>query len=147
MARPEHAEHPFDIEAFLVRPLVARVATNAADGAPTVRPVWFLWEEGELWWITGSYSVVARHLASDPRVAVVVDTCDLGTLEFLQVFMRGRAEVVPYDPDRARRKLSRYLGGDESTWPTDFTGFGEDARLVRFVPHRTVVRDLSKSRP
>jgi len=147
MALPDSAEHPFDVEAFLARPLVARVATAASDGAPTVRPVWFLWEEGALWWITGSYSVVSRHLAADPRVSVVVDTCDLQSLEFLQVLMHGRAEVVAFDADLARRKLRRYLGQDEATWPTDFTDFGAQDRLVRFVPHRTVVRDLSKTRP
>ncbi len=36
------------VDAILRRPLVARVAT---DG-PTVRPVWFLWEESAVWWIT-----------------------------------------------------------------------------------------------
>ncbi|WP_026118049.1 pyridoxamine 5'-phosphate oxidase family protein [Nocardiopsis salina] len=147
MALPGSAEQPFDVEAFLARPLVARVATAASDGAPTVRPVWFLWEDGALWWITGSYSVVSKHLEADPRVSVVVDTCDLQSLEFLQVLMHGRAQVVPYDQDLARRKLRPYLGEDEAAWPTDFTGLAADARLVRFTPHRTVVRDLSKTRP
>lgn len=91
--------------------------------------------------------MVSKHLAADPRVSVVVDTCDLQSLEFLQVLMRGRAEVEPFDADLARRKLRRYLGQDEATWPTDFTDFAADARLVRFTPHRTVVRDLSKTRP
>jgi hypothetical protein len=35
-------EPPFDVAAFLAKPLVARVAT----AGPTARPVWFLWEEG-----------------------------------------------------------------------------------------------------
>ncbi|GAA2570690.1 hypothetical protein GCM10010424_11970 [Streptomyces lienomycini] len=32
----------FDTDTFLRRPLTARLAT----GGPTVRPVWFLWEDG-----------------------------------------------------------------------------------------------------
>ena len=137
--------HPFDVDAFLARPLVARVATTNTAGAPTVRPVWFLWEEGALWWITGEYAVMANHLEHDPRTAVVVDTCDLERMEFLQVIMRGRAEVVPFDPALARRKLRRYLGDDETAWHPDFRHFADDARLVRLVPERTVVKDLSKT--
>lgn len=141
------AEHPFEVTAFLARPLVARVATIAPSGAPTVRPVWFLWEDGFLWWLTGAYAVLARHLEQESRVSVVIDTCDLERLEFLQVIMRGRAEVVPYDHARAKRKLRRYLGEDETTWHSDFTDFGDDARLVRLTPERTVVKDLSKVEP
>ncbi|WP_017568993.1 pyridoxamine 5'-phosphate oxidase family protein [Nocardiopsis halotolerans] len=140
-------EHPFDVHAFLARPLVARVATSDSSGAPTVRPVWFLWEEGAMWWLTGSYSRLSRLLAKDPRVALTVDTCDLDRLEFLQVIMRGKAEVAPFDQARAKRKLRRYLGEDESTWPVYFTHFEDDTRFVRFVPERTIVQDLSKTRP
>lgn len=53
-------------------PLVARVATNG----PTVRPVWFLWECGAFRWITGSYARLPGLLADDPRIALVIDTCD-----------------------------------------------------------------------
>ncbi|GHC80968.1 hypothetical protein GCM10007079_20300 [Nocardiopsis terrae] len=140
-------DHPFDVDAFLARPLVARVATTNTSGEPTVRPVWFLWEQGCLWWITGEYAVMAKHLERDPRTAVVVDTCDLERMEFLQVVMRGRAEVVPFDPVLARRKLSRYLGADEAAWHPDFRHYADDARLVRFRPERTVVKDLSKTMP
>ncbi|MFD6948569.1 pyridoxamine 5'-phosphate oxidase [Nocardiopsis sp. TSRI0078] len=144
---PGHKTHPFDVDAFLARPLVARVAVSDSFGAPTVRPVWFLWEEGAMWWLTGAYAKMSRFLEKDPRAALVVDACDLEELEFLQVIMRGEAEVVPYDEERSRRKLRRYLGEDESIWPTDFRDFDEDTRFIRFVPERTIVQDLSKTRP
>ena len=135
--------HPFDVDAFLAKPLVARVATSG----PAVRPVWYLWEDGAFWWITGSYARLPALLAEDPRVALVVDTCDLETLEVLQVTARGEAEVVPFDEARARRKLVRYLGDDVHTWPSDFRDFGPDTRLVHFVPTRLTATDLSKTRP
>ncbi|WP_017591619.1 pyridoxamine 5'-phosphate oxidase family protein [Nocardiopsis potens] len=136
--------HPFDVDAFLERPLVARVATLGPSGAPAVRPVWYLWERGALWWITGAYAAMGRQLERDPRASVAVDTCDLERMEFLQVVMYGMAETAPFDPALARRKLRRYLGGDESAWHPDFRRFADDARLVRFTPERTVARDLSK---
>jgi nitroimidazol reductase NimA-like FMN-containing flavoprotein (pyridoxamine 5'-phosphate oxidase superfamily) len=127
----------------LARPLVARVAT--ADGR--IRPVWFLWEDGALWWLTGSWSRLPEQLDADPVVTVLVDTCDLATGEVLQVVMRGRAEVVAFDADRARRKLRRYLGPDEATWDPRFAVSTlveeDDAALVRLVPDRLVTRDLS----
>ena len=113
---PNSAEAPFDVDEFLGRPLVAHVATSG----PTVRPVWFLWEERALWWLTGPWSELRGHLDADSRVAFVVDSCDLRTGEVRQVIASGDAEVVDYDEGRARRKLAKYLGWDEARWPSRF---------------------------
>ncbi len=131
-----------DVDEFLARPLVARVATQG----PEVRPVWFLWEDGAVWWLTGSYSRMERILAADPRVALVVDTCELADAEVLSVTCRGTAQVVPLDRARALRKLTRYLGPDPQTWPARFSEPLDDpaTRLVRFTPDRAPqLRDLS----
>lgn len=134
---------PFDVEAFLLQPLVARVAA----AGPTVRPVWSLWDQECFWWLTGSYSTLAKILAGDPQVALVVNTCDLGSGTVRQVSARGHAEVVPFDAGRARRKLVRYLGPDETRWDERFgiDTLAEDpsAALVRLRPRRLVARDLS----
>ncbi|MGH3665496.1 MAG: pyridoxamine 5'-phosphate oxidase family protein [Egibacteraceae bacterium] len=132
----------FDVDAFLAQPLVGRLAT----AGPTVRPIWYLWEDGAFWWLTGPWSRLRDHLAADPEVALVIDTCDLATGHVWQVVAKGEAEVMPYDPERALRKLRRYLGADESEWdrarfnpagPTDGTGF------VRLRPRTMRARDLS----
>ncbi|MFJ8211386.1 pyridoxamine 5'-phosphate oxidase family protein [Streptomyces sp. NPDC096033] len=131
-----------DVDEFLARPLVARVATQG----PEVRPVWFLWEDGAFWWLTGSYSRMERILAADPRVALVVDTCELADAEVLSVTCRGTAQIVPLDRARALRKLTRYLGPDPQTWPARFSEPLDDpaTKLVRFTPDRTPhLRDLS----
>lgn len=132
----------FDLDGFLVQPLVARLATTG----PAVRPVWFLWEEGAFWWLTGGWSNLEAILERDPSVALVVDTCDLGTGRVKVVTSYGSAEVVPFDPGRARRKLVRYLGPDESRWDERFRdGTFDDptARFARLVPDRLIARDLS----
>jgi nitroimidazol reductase NimA-like FMN-containing flavoprotein (pyridoxamine 5'-phosphate oxidase superfamily) len=129
----------FDVDEFLARPLVARVAT----AGPTVRPVWFLWEDGAFWWLTGSYARLPELIAEDPRVALVVDSCDLATGEVRQVTARGEAEIVPFDAARAHRKLSRYLGPDEATWDPYFREFEPETRFVRLMPERLTARDLS----
>ncbi|GAA4858469.1 pyridoxamine 5'-phosphate oxidase family protein [Saccharopolyspora cebuensis] len=140
------SEHAFDVEAFLARPLIARVAA----AGPSVRPVWFLWEDGAFWWITGAYARLPRILAEDPRVALVIDSCDLHTGAVHQVIARGTAEVVAFDPERARRKLIRYLGPDETTWDERFSLNSlsrpdAETRLVRLAPERLSASDLSFS--
>lgn len=92
----------FALDAFLQRPLVARVATIGRHG-PTIRPVWYLWEEQRFWWLTGAWSALERQLRRDPRVALVVDSYNAASGEILQGIARGRAEVVGFDPARARR--------------------------------------------
>ncbi|WP_019816262.1 pyridoxamine 5'-phosphate oxidase family protein [Saccharomonospora saliphila] len=117
----------FDIEAFLAQPLTARIATNG----PTVRPVWYLWEDTALWTITGGWAALPGRVRADPAIAVVIDQCDLTTGTVRQVIARGRAELLPFDVARGRRKLSRYLGDDEQRW---------DARFRRYLhadPERT----------
>lgn len=138
--------HPFDIDVFLARPLVARVAA----AGPSVRPVWFLWENGAFWWITGAYAHLPKILSSDPRVALVVDSCDLHTGEVRQVTARGDGVVVPFDRERARRKLVRYLGPQEDQWDPRFSvdylsDPDQDTRLVRVAPTRLAATDLSFS--
>lgn len=134
----------FDPDPFLAQPLVARVAT----AGPTVRPIWYLWEEGAFWWLTGSWSMLGQLLQIDPTVALVVDTCDLSTGEVLQVRAAGSATVVPYDPQRARKKLRRYLGSDEQLWDRDrfdVLAMQQDpqAGFVKLRPDRLEALDLS----
>ena len=134
---------PFDVDMFLAQSLLARVAA----AGPSVRAVWFLWEEGCFWWLTGSWARLPAILAEDPRVAVIVDTCDLDSGTVRQVSARGNAELLAFDPDRARRKLVRYLGPDESTWDARFQiealATDPSTRLVRLRPQRLIARDLS----
>lgn len=141
----DSSRHPFDIDAYLARPLLARIASNG----PTVRPVWYLWEDGCFWWLTGDWSSLRSRLADDPRVALVVDTCDIAAREVRQVIAYGDAECHPYDPDRAFRKIARYLGPDPHEWgprwnPADSSGGVE---FIRLAPDRLIARDLSRSLP
>ena len=136
-------EAGFALDAFLSQRLVARVAASG----PSVRPVWYLWEERAFWWLTGGWSRLPALLARDPRIALVVDTCDLATGCVLQVLARGSAELLPFDVQRARRWGSRYLGPDERRWGRFADGVFHDAstRFVRLAPTTLRARDLSYS--
>jgi len=121
------ARRDFDVDAFLAQPLTARVAT---DG-PTVRPTWYLWEGGAFWILTGPWTNLYGRVEADPAVALTVDVCDLTTGLVRQVIARGRAELLAFDVPRGKRKLSRYLGADETHWDSRFRHYLHDDPAVR----------------
>ncbi len=135
-----------DVDEFLSRPLVARLAVNGPHG-PTVRPIWFLYEDGTFWWLTGSsYSRLGELLSNDSRVAMSIDTCDLGTGEVLALTVVGRAVVHPLDAELAKRKIAKYLGPDFERWDSRFRDAFDDGttRLVSLRPeHPLRLRDMS----
>ena len=142
MASPD-----FDVDDFLRQPLTARLATNG----PTVRPVWFLWEDGAFWVLTGPWARLFDRVKEDPRLALVVDECDIATGRVRQVIARGRGELVPFDVARGRRKLTRYLGADETAWDIRFVHYLHDdpaergTTWLRLTPTSLTATDLSYS--
>jgi pyridoxamine 5'-phosphate oxidase-like protein len=135
---------PFAVDTFLARPLTARVATNG----PTVRPTWYLWEDGAFWILTGPWAKLLDRARADPVIAVVVDECDLVSGLVRQVVARGAAEILTFDVPRGRRKLARYLGADESRWDPRFRRYLHDDGAkgvvwLRMRPTSLVARDLS----
>ncbi|MCX5529031.1 pyridoxamine 5'-phosphate oxidase family protein [Streptomyces sp. NBC_00006] len=135
----------FDVDTFLRQPLTARLATSG----PTVRPVWFLWEDGAFWVLTGPWARLFDRVKDDPHVALVVDECDVATGRVQQVIARGRAELVPFDVPRGRRKLVRYLGADEVLWDERFVDYLYDepsergTMWLKLRPTSLTAKDLS----
>ncbi|NED96674.1 pyridoxamine 5'-phosphate oxidase family protein [Phytoactinopolyspora alkaliphila] len=138
-------ENELDVDAFLARPLTARVATNG----PTVRPTWYLWDEHAFWILTGPWAKLLAHVQADRSIALVVDECDLSTGTVVQVIARAEAEIVAFDVPRGRRKLARYLGADETRWDARFRAYlhtdpAENGTVwLRAKPASLHVKDLS----
>jgi hypothetical protein len=89
--------------------------------------------------------VLAKSVAAGEDIALVVDECDVDTGEVVHVFARGRAEVVPVDVARAKRKFARYLGPDEASWDPRFVPSLSlpTTRMIRFTPERMSASDVS----
>jgi hypothetical protein len=134
-----------DVDEFLARPLFGYLAT-ASEAGPRVSPVWFLWEEGALW-IIGSRrddSFPAR-VERDARCSVAVIDFNWASGVVQHVGLRGRSTVEPFERQRARRLLARYLGEDQARWDERFreTLSDPDNVLIRFLPETAVARDVS----
>ena len=91
-----------------------------ATNGPTVRPTWYLWEDGAFWILTGPWAKLVERVRADPAVAITVDVCDVATGETKQLIAGGAAAALPFDVPRGRRLLSRYLGSDEQHWDARF---------------------------
>lgn len=138
---------PFEPEAVLAKPLVAILATLSPEG-PRNAPVWFHWEDEALWMLSDEGSSSARRIAVDPRCAVEIVDHDNAAGVLRHLGMRGRAEVVPSDPERFRRLLTRYLGPEPDAWNGWFVRevarIGDPAgRMIRLRPDSVFTNDVS----
>jgi hypothetical protein len=138
---------PFDPEDVLRLPLMANLATLAADGAPRNAPVWFQWEAGALWMLSDDTSSSAARIARDPRVAVEIVQYDNAGGRLRHLGLRGRATVEPMDPALFRRLLTRYLGPepDWNPWFIETVARIDDpaGRLIRLAPETVFTNDAS----
>lgn len=101
-----------EVDAFLARGVVMRLACLDEEGDPYCVPCWQEWREGSFWVVPRQRSKWARYLKRDGRCAFTVDVPD--TLE--KVIGKGLAEVVE-EPnvggewvEVANRMAVRYLG-------------------------------------
>lgn len=136
-----------DFEEFLARPLFAHLATSSEEGARDV-PLWFLWENGALWFIVVvSENTFHQRVQQDSRTAVGIVDFDVETGLVQHVSFRGRATVEPWDIERAKRVLSKYLGNDMEKWDqkrfVDGLNQPDEWLFVKFEPETAMVRDQS----
>lgn len=136
-----------DIDVFLSRPLFAHLATRAPEG-PRESPVWYVWEDGTMW-INGDREADSfpGRIERDPACSVGVVDHDPRRGLIQHVGMRGAATVEPFERERGRRLLSRYLGENVETWDERFRSFlrnpADSSVFVRFAPETVVARDQS----
>lgn len=103
-----------ELDAFLDRPLLARLATaNPETLQPHVVPVWYGWD-GQSLWISGFRSTrKIRELLANPRCSIVVDV-DGSESGLRAVLMEGKAELVTAPQEVLVEKTTwvytRYLG-------------------------------------
>ena len=130
-----------EMDAFLQRPVVARVGTVKPDGAPYVAPVWQAWD-GEFFWIVPrEKSTFVKHLRHEPRICLSIALEDA---PYTRVTAQGTAEIVegPVDSQGgtarwvavARDMAVRYLGehGPEYLEPT----MDRPRYLVKITPQK-----------
>ena len=83
---------PEQTSSFLDEPgHLLRLGTNGTDGMPRVVPIWFIHEDGALWFTPRAKSAWFADLRADPAVCCTIDESQ-GSMR--KVVARGRAELV-----------------------------------------------------
>jgi PPOX class probable F420-dependent enzyme len=104
-----------ELDEFLGRGILGRLAVLDDNGWPYVQPVWFAWDPAErvFWVVARKKSVWAGYMQRDGRVALTIDEDER---PLRKVTLQGRAEVVeePNVGGRwvaiAKEMATRYLG-------------------------------------
>jgi PPOX class probable F420-dependent enzyme len=131
---------PQAIEAFLNRPLIARLATVRADHSPQLTPMWYLWEGGALYMSTRASSAKVKHIRSNPRVAVVVDIMEAPRKNII-VTIEGRAEVLTEKVAEWTAKIRRrYMPASADLHPQD----PEPRVILKITPRKVEGIDTTK---
>jgi PPOX class probable F420-dependent enzyme len=109
------AELTDDVRAFLSEGTrTGKLGFVASDGQPLVAPIWFVVEDGDLIFNTGSGTAKGRAVARDPRLVICVDS-EVPPFGFVQV--QGVAEVSE-DLDELVRTATaiaaRYMGAERA---------------------------------
>jgi PPOX class probable F420-dependent enzyme len=112
-------------DAFLAEPgFMMDIATLEADGAPLVTPIWFVYEQGRIWFTPRQHSQWLKNIRNDPRVALCIDET---VMPYRKVIVRGKAKVVHEVGnddewrDRYRRIAQRYIPLDDANAYVDGT--------------------------
>jgi PPOX class probable F420-dependent enzyme len=96
-----------DAIALLQRPLIARFATNGADGYPHTVPVWFeLTEGGDLLVVSERTGIKVRNVQRDPRATITMGGDEVAERAYM---IRGTV-TIEEDPGQAvtGRLVDRY---------------------------------------
>ena len=116
---------------LLAGPFTGIVTTVGADGFPQSSAMWFMWEDGRLWFSTKRWAVKFRNVVDRPALSfIVVDPAN----EFRSIEIRGTA-TVGEDPGCVGRDRIRAKHG----LPADAPDPAADARVlitVEPVPRR-----------
>jgi PPOX class probable F420-dependent enzyme len=103
-----------EIEAFLATPRLCHFATVDSRGRPRVRPLWFLWREGEFWFTTRREARhTGRDLETSPGVAVSIASEER---PYRAVIAHGSPEVVDKDRDMLLAIATRYGDAPGRRW-------------------------------
>lgn len=151
---PKVAMSKGEIDAFLNKPLVARVATIREDGYPHVTPLWYYWDGRDFYLILGAGERPRHHIANlrrNNKITVVVDTDtrpESKTLfEAQAVSIRGRAQLMTDEKTQVEivpKVIGRYGFGSYVQAVLEDGKPGKNRVVVKIKPEKIIAWNFLK---
>ena len=130
-------------EAFLKDLHVGVVSMNRQNEGPLSAPIWYIYEDGLVWFSTGGDSLKGRLMNIGDRISMVAQT-EQAPYQYVSVEgpIVAREEM---DVDRDIRPMAiRYLGEEMGNSYADGSG-GNGSVVIRMKPEKWLTVDYSKS--
>ena len=132
-----------ELEEFLSKPNLARIATVGKNCTPHIAPVWFIYENGAIIIGTSKASKKIRNIRNKPDVAISIDTSDVKAGNRGAIFS-GKAELIEIDSEETIKKLCiKYLGNLDNPVAEQLLQVKERS-LIKLKPQKTISWDSSK---
>ena len=123
-----------EMEAFLMVPRLAKLATLLPDGAPHLTPLWFEYVDGEFRTTVEANTVKRWNIERDPRVAICIEGA---TPPYQAVMAHGVARLSTEGEKEALRppgdSVPRRYEKGAAMFETVKHG---DGRLIRITPRQ-----------
>jgi PPOX class probable F420-dependent enzyme len=134
-----------ELEKFLSKRLIAKIATKGLDGFPHVVPIWFIHDKGVIFIATSGHSTKVRNIKGDPKVSVLIDAANEG-YKVRGVLFRGHAEIVE---GQAARKINerihrKYMGIEALRNPKLSDALSGDDTTIKVESDSMVSWDFTK---
>jgi PPOX class probable F420-dependent enzyme len=133
---------PDEMDAFLAEPRNAIVATLNPDGSAQLSPIWFVWEDGVVYFSTTKHRLKVKNLQRDPRISFVVD--DPGPPQRTVTF-RGEVRSIEEGLGTVTERIARKYSPDGNAYESIANTPGRV--VVAFRPSRILTwRDAADRR-
>lgn len=121
-----------EVAEFIRRERVCRVATADAKGRPHVVPVCHVFEDGEIYFGSGTKAGKVQNLEANPRIAVAVDAYTDAWSHLRGVMVQGTAALVSSGP--RFRRIRKLLYAKFPQYPADAALDESDSIIVEVTP-------------
>ncbi|NCF63910.1 MAG: TIGR03618 family F420-dependent PPOX class oxidoreductase [Gammaproteobacteria bacterium] len=130
------------VDEFLQAPRIAVFGTVRAQGAPQLTPVWYLYENGQVFVSLSINSAKYRNLTRDPRVCICIAAPHP---DARAVMIHGQAELIPeqsaWSDDIHWRITRRYYSSDDEAQEFLDSFPAEESALVSVTPAKVMAED------